>query len=854
MLDALELVASGRQHLWDRALAARARLETTLSRSALFAELDRAAFERSPADLATFDCTAHPGMPRPRGNLACYDSLRAKGDLRSALSELERLRAVLGGVDLFLPLTLRDALSLGDSNRVERAMRDMLPAEMTLSGVYGLAALDPARGAPAPETRERLRALMTVAHDSPMAIGTLLHALRDDPTAAFAGVAESVVREDRAHPVLAEAATAVLRHAERYDVARTGVVHAVLFDLRRVGGTTDVEDNAQASTPSFVGRSWLGVLRRRVLKHDGTVVEPEPNPGASQGHADLAQMEAGDIVEAIYEGWAVPDETGENGFDTVDLLPPRTAVHEATIEIHLPAGLRTSLWSHPTLGPAQQETAGSETVLRWSLRDHVARRLEYATPTMDRSVAVSLTTATWEEVARGLREAVAERADHGPAVLAWARRVAEDAQATSDRAKVDAVVVAAGTAVKQGDRLSFGDHRYLTYAPGPQTTTARGTLLDHEGSRTWLVARALRELGVPCEVVVAENEPFSASPDFPPHRYRFVHPLAIAHVRADTAQGSVDGPRLDVPVDADVSGPPLPAGHISQELHGRQALHEDGTIAALSERGKQEERDEIDERLTVDSGGDARGTFTVLLQGRDAQELAEALEITVGDARMRTLRDIVLAWVPFANVDSVEISSSEGSWQVAVRAEVTVPGYAQPDGKPATDSAAWALPGLDPIRSRIPTSVLVVAQHHLRERGDTAERPRDRSFRPVPRAPARHVAAGRQGRAVSGSLQRQHRSAHGVAQAPRPPGPEPLGRGRAHARRSDRDGPGGGLRDLRRGRAPHRRRVPGDHAVRHCKDGNQPRAVGDWITSARLEPRPQVWHRAVVGVQPRPRL
>jgi len=694
LLDAFELVLAGREHLWDRAQAIEPRLKAKLPHSALLADVERAAFERSPADLAAYDCAAHPGSPRPRDGLACYTSLHTKGDLRAGLGELERLRAVLGGVDLFLPLTLRDALALGDRSVVDRALGDMLPAEVTLSDIYGLAALDPSRGTPALETLDRLRAIMAVAHDAPIAISPLLRALREDPTASFAGVAESVVNEDRARPVLPNAATAVLRHSERYDLAASGVVHAVIFDLRRVGGTADVEENAQAAAPQLTGRTSLRVLRRRVLKRDGTVVEPDPNPNASQGHADLAQLEAGDTVEAIYEGWSIPLETGEIGIDTTDLLPERTAVHEASVEIHLPTGLKTSLWSHPILGAVTTQVLGDQTVLRWTLKDHLARRVEDATPKMDRGVGVSLSTTRWSEVARGLREAIAARIDHDPAVLAWAEGVAKEAGATTDRAKVDAVVTAAGLAVKEGDPGDLSDLLY-GHATGPQSTTARGILSDHEGSRTWLIVRALRELGVECEVVVAENEPFSAAADFPPHLGRFVHPLAIAHVKGGATV-------VDVAIDADVSGPPLPAGHISPELRGRFALHEDGAIAPLPETSGHDERDEIDERLAVDAKGDARGTFTIVLRGRDAQEIAEVLERAVGDQRQKALRGVVLAWVPFANVDSIDLSSSEGSWQVALRAEVTIPGYAEAEGKPAAEGTTWMLPGLEPIHNVYP--------------------------------------------------------------------------------------------------------------------------------------------------------
>jgi len=702
LLDVFELAATGREHLWDRAGALAARLEPALGRSELLAETLRVAFERSPAELATFECAVHPLSPRPRSSLACYHALRAKGDLRGALDELERLRAVLGGVDLFLPLTVRDALATGDRASVDRAIRDMLPAEVRLSDVYGLASLDPSRARPSEETRAKLRTLFPTAHDAPQAIGPLSRALRDDPTAAFAGIAESAVNEDRAHPVLPGAATAVLSRSERYDIAKSGVVHAVIFDVRRVTGTTDVEENAQASPPSLNGRTSLRALRKRILKHDGTVVEPDPNPGASQGHAELAQLEAGDVVEAIYEGWSVPLETGEIGIDTPDLLPERTAVHDASVEIHLPAAVPVTLWSHPILGAPTKEARGDEVVLRWSLHDHLARRVEDATPKMDRGVSVSLTTAKWSQLARGLREAEAARVDHDPAVAAWAEDVVREANARTDRAKVDAIVTASGISVKEGDAGDLSDLLY-GHATGPQSTTARGTLSDHEGSRTWLIVRALRALSVPCEVAVAENEPFSASPDFPPHLGRFVHPLAIAHVTADRSPAVTD-----VAIDADVSGPPLPAGHVSPELRGRQALHEDGSITKLPATSTGEERDELDERLVLDAQGDARGTFAALLRGRDAQEIAELLVRAVGDARTKTLRGIVLAWVPFANVDSVELSSSEGSWQVAIRAEITIPAYAQVEafprgaGRRVDDAVTWVLPGLDPIHDVYP--------------------------------------------------------------------------------------------------------------------------------------------------------
>ena len=88
----------------------------------------------------------------------------------------------------------------------------------------------------------------------------------------------------------------------------------------------------------------------------------------------------------------------------------------------------------------------------------------------------------------------------------------------------------------------------------------------------------------------------------------------------------------------------------------------------------------MDLRLTVDPKGNAKGTFTIVLRGRDAQEIAEALTKMVGDERQRALRGVALAWVPFADVEGVTLSSSEGSWQVAVRADLSIGGIGELNG------------------------------------------------------------------------------------------------------------------------------------------------------------------------------
>jgi hypothetical protein len=668
VLDAFDAMTSGRERLFDRAGAALERARARLAGTGLFADAEDAVSPRSGAELVAALCdSVRPGS---RDTLKCFDALHAAGDRKRSAQELARLRQVFGAPARFLPIELREALDAGDDAAASRVFGAMLPGERTLAAQ---AAVDSS-----PDAAAHLLALSVGARDAPAAIAPLLRFDGDDPTREFEGVADRIAAEDRASAIMPGTATAVLAHRERYDVGATGLVRWLLFDVRRVSGTTDVEENAQASTPQVWGRGVMRALRRRILKRDGRVLEPDRTPHASQGHADLAQLEQGDLVEAIYEGWLLPGDNGDIGVDTPDLLPERTAVHDAEIELRLPRDLRASHWSHPALGRPVERSDGNARVLSWRVVDQPERRIEDGVPKMDRSVGVSFSTAQWSGIASVLRETIAALGEHEPEVAAWARE-ASGRETTADRPAVDAIVVAAGKALREADPSVLSDYEGGLVAA--QSRTARTFLTSHDGSRSWLVARALGARGIAFEIVVAENQPYSGDPSFPPHFGRFVHPLVVARV---------DG--KEVWIDADVPGPPLPAGRVSPELRGRSVLHADGSVSPLPALGGDEERDEVDVRLVLDARGNARGTLALILGGRQAEELSEAFLRVVGAERQRALRGVVLSWLPWANVEEVQLASGEASGRLTLRAEVSVSGYAQRES-----GKTWLMPGLDTL-------------------------------------------------------------------------------------------------------------------------------------------------------------
>lgn len=684
MLDAFEAAYASNAELHDRARAAASRFSAAEDGAPLSAEVEEFA-TRAPS-VVRVKTACSDKSPLDRNALDCYGLLRELGRHDEAKRELGRLRQLAGAPRLYGPMAVRDGIAAGDLADARIEFDRSLPGERSVAAAFALAP-----NASFAETRQRMVSTLLAAREAPIALSSVLTAVGDDRLRPFEGVAERVVAEDRAHPAMRDAATVVLTHTERYSIEPSGLVHVLVHDVRRVGGTTDVEENAQADAPMVVGRTSLRALVRRILKTDGRILLPDTTPGAAQSHADLSQLGPGDAVEAIYEGFAIPSETYDVGFDTPDLLPDRTAVVSASIEIRVPKALRVSMHAHPMLGEAASRDDGAMKVLSWSLKDKAARRFEEGVPKMDRSVGISLTTSNWEKVARGLDETIRSLDEHDPELAAWALAAAGGAKPSLEL--LSRVVTAAGESLRQPGGAIFADFG-VGRAGARQTQTARTFLAEREGSRTWLVARALRELGIPYEIVVAEQQPYSTDPEFPARFGRFVHPLLIARVPDEKGQ------LAERFIDADVPGPPLPPGRFSAELRGRKILHTDGRITALPSASGGEP-DELDLRLTLDDKGDARGSFTAILRGRAAQELADAFTHIVGDERQSALRSVVLGYVPSANVDAVVLSSSEGSWQIALRADITVGGYAQPE-KNKKGEVTWVIPGVDAVHYVFP--------------------------------------------------------------------------------------------------------------------------------------------------------
>jgi len=662
-------------------------LATEVPGSALLASLDDQLHKRAGRDAVKAACEGS----LDRSLTHCLHANLSVGDDAAVMKEIERLRALRSAPHSLREVELAQWIKAGDVDRALEVYDAMYPAQRSILGAVGLAA---GRG-DVDGVKKRLARDMRHAIDAARAIPVLAHQMQltEDPALALEAEGLELVAADKKKAFLPGAGTAVLRRLEHYRIEDNGLLHYLIYDLRRVSGTADVEQGAQAQGPRIEGRGSSRVLRRRIHKKDGRILHPDRAARASQGHADLSQLETGDYIELVLEGWSLPSDTGQLVIDTPDLLPSRTSVRLAEIEIRRPKGIAFSTWSHALLGKPSERTEGDVHVSRWKVEDRAARRIEDGVPHVERGVGVSIGTQTWTNIGRSIGEAIESLRETDPFVARFARDAlasddSEPAGELTPEQKLTLVVTHAGEEIKVASGGELSDVAAM-YSGGAQHTNARRMIETGVGSRSWVIYRALAELGIEADLVVAETEAFSSDPSFPPHAGRFHHPLVVVHL-----------PGGDIWVDADVEGPPLPPGRISPELRGRQAILPNGdmlTVAGMSS----EAVDEVDVRLKLDAEGNAKGTLTVLLHGRSAQALSDTFELVVGSDRREILRGVVQTWMPWADVDDVSLSSAEGSWEVAIRADISVFGFGRAEGR---DGRTWVLPGSEPIHLVFPRS------------------------------------------------------------------------------------------------------------------------------------------------------
>jgi hypothetical protein len=675
LLDLFEAAVAASAGMYDR--AGQRLQRASASGSALTRSVEGQVRPRTGRDRVAWHC----GPGAERDTLSCFEAQVSAGDARAALAELQRVRELRDSPGALREAELAQVIALGEADRA-LALYDAMPPARRSSAALGMVA----RSQPE-QARQRLLRDLPELTDGPDAAMTMRAAWQLPDDSAWEQLASGLVAAERARLQMPEAATLVLEHREQYTISKRGVLTYTLFDLRRVAGTTDVEQGAQALGAMVEGRSSQRVLRRRIHKKDGRVLEPDQAANASQDHSDLSQLEQGDYVEQLVAGVAVPGMMGQLVVDTPDLLPQRTSVLHAEIEVRYPAGLKLSRWAHRALPAGQERTEGDQQVLRWELRSHGPRRMEAGVPKMEQEVSVSFGTQTWSGIAAGMGEVVQALRAQDPAVAKFARG-AVGAEQPGTRL-LEKLVTAVGKKVRVSSGAVLGDTA-ASFAAGSQETSARTILELGQGSRTWLTWQALAELNVPADIVVAESEPFASDAGYPAHVGRFDHPLLLVKLPADKGG--------ETWLDLDVSGPPLPPGKVSPELRGRTALRSTGEMLAVP-AGSETGPDEIDVRLKVDERGDARGTVTLLLRGRAAQVLLDLFEDRAGSERKDMLRSVVLGWIPWANVDEVVMSSAEGAWQLGVRASITIPGFAQPEGD------SWVLAGMTPLHAVMPYPV-----------------------------------------------------------------------------------------------------------------------------------------------------
>ena len=614
-----------------------------------------------------------------RATTRCLQAHASRSDLRGVYRELGRLRELRGSPAILRDVEMRQLLAHGDSQSAMRIYKALPPARRSLA-LLGAAEADEARALFAQD--------MLQASDAPYFFEPLARVLGhvEDPSERLTEQGAELVKRDREKAFLPGAGTAVLRRVERYELEPTGLLRWSIYDLRRVSGTLDVASGTWTGTPIVTARVASRMLRRRIYKQDGRVLDPDPTPRARQSSTELSQLQTGDYVEALIVGWALPGDAGQLVVDTPDMLRPRQSVRAGELHFSRPAPLPLKLWSHPILGSGAEKSEAGRVVTTWKLDNQAPRRLEEGVPPLEGRVAISFGTDSWERIASAVADQQRALDDEDPYVVRWLdENLGNGWRDKPARTKLDAIVAAAGKAIVRGDP-SLLEALGATLGGGSQHITARHILEKGAGSRTWVIHRALREAGIASEIAVSERRPFSAAPGFPPHPSRFEHPL----VRA-----TIDGTK--VWVDADIQGPPLPPGRISPELRGRKALLANGDIVTV-DADTSTDVDDIQVQLAVDNNGNASGSYQVKLYGRPAQRLVDVLERAVGSHRQELLRNVVLGWLPWADVAKTELRSA-GGFDLWVNAKINVIGFARPESRARR---SFSLPGLAPIHAVYP--------------------------------------------------------------------------------------------------------------------------------------------------------
>ncbi len=521
-----------RSRLSDVAEAAYAELAKAAPGSALVVNADAGLHGRAGKDAVAAACNS--GVER--ASLRCFHAMSETGDLKGAFAELDRVRRLRGSPAAFRETEIYQRMRAGDRKGALALYDSLPPTDRGMLDVLGFAGTG---AKPEPGVKERVARDRLIARDAPWSILPLSRILgiQPDPAPALEKAGKELVEADKANAYLSGAGTAVLRHTETYDLEPSGLLHFVVYDLRRVSGTTDVAYGAFSYGPIVDGRSSSRQLRRRIHKRDGRVLEPDAAAFAAQGGSDLSQLEQGDYVEQISEGWSLPNDMGQLTIDTPDLLPERTSVKEGTLTFRYPAKLGAAVWSHPLLGRPSETTSGEQIQRVYSLRDAKPRRIEDGVPPLERSVAVSFGTQSWANIGRALEEQILSLRDNDPFVTRWIQEAA-GADKTPSRALVERVVAAVGKKIKLASGGELSDTAAI-YSDGSQRFTVRGALEMGQGSRTWVIYRALKWLGIAADIAIAETEPYTTVASFPVHGGRFRHPLVVAHL------GGADGDRVD---------------------------------------------------------------------------------------------------------------------------------------------------------------------------------------------------------------------------------------------------------------------------------------------------------------------